>query len=197
MIQDPFCEYDIKCNGCNCNLTHPITAKIIQCPLCLTFIDVSDINLSTMDLIEIKNNKKRKKCDLNIINKQDNMNMDMTSDSNTTVTNQSISNNDGPPKKRRKICCFDIDIDNYNEQWIEYQSNKNYQFQPNRPNNNDQYILNNDIIKDLQTDNNDNTKKIVNNKKTESNSKLKTKRNKKQNVKLKYGTFKMTPITFI
>ena len=208
MIQDPFCEYTIKCNGCNNNLTHPISAKIIQCPLCLTFMDVSDKSLWSMDLIELtpdillkcskrdkhKQNLKRK---LQTDDNENNHEFDITSDSNTTVTNQSISNYPkyhekyeyGIPKKRRKI----VDINDYNEQWIDYQSNKMFEFQPNRPINN-QWSNNpkHCNIKHL----NNNIKKSVN----KCQSELNKNDEKPQNVNSKiskYGSFKMTSLTFI
>ena len=200
-IQNPFCEYDIKCNGCNNNLTHPISAKIIQCPLCLTFMDVSDPNLSSMDLVEITQDisikrkcLKRKLNDIDIDiekdkDKDNKINCDLSSNSNTTVTNQSIPKY-GVSKKRRKI----FDINDYNEQWIDYQSDKIFQFQPNRPNNNIS------ISHHLQQ----NGKKIEMNE-CESNHKLlssqldknKEKLKNVNNVNSKYGSFKMTSLTFI
>mmetsp|Transcript_10257 Transcript_10257/g.9263 ORF Transcript_10257/g.9263 Transcript_10257/m.9263 type:complete len:227 (-) Transcript_10257:13-693(-) len=194
LIQDPFCEYDIKCNGCNSNLTHPISAKIIQCPLCLTFMDVTDPNLSSMDLIElsqdISSKRKNLKRKLNVNDNE--KEYDLISNSNTTVTDQSISNHRekyqyGVPKKRRKI----FDINDYNEQWIDYQSNKIFQFQPNRPNNNDNNNLN---VKHLKVKNieKDESELIITKSHQHKNDEKKLK-----NVNSKYGSFKMTSLTFI
>eukprot|EP01084_Bolivina_argentea_P212144 360676_1 len=76
-IQNSFTEYDIKCNGCSNKLTYPITAKIIQCPLCSTFMDVSHPKLPTMELIQ-HHSKKRK------TNNHSNTHYYDSSDSNTT-----------------------------------------------------------------------------------------------------------------
>lgn len=185
-IQNPFCEYDIKCNGCNNTLTHPISAKIIQCPLCLTFMDVSDRNLSSMDLVEFTQDistkrkclKRKRKLNDDEMNEMDKKNDkidcdNLSSNSNTTVSNQSNEIS----KKRRKI----FDINQYNEQWIDYQTDKIFQFQPNRPNNNNSmsYYLH------------QNEKKIEINQ-CDSN---KVKNNNTDNSK--YGSFKMTSLTFI
>eukprot|EP01083_Nonionella_stella_P167736 564551_1 len=176
MIQDPYFEYDITCDCGHC-LTHPISARIIRCPLCSTFIDVSDPRLPCLELVEHKS-KKRKWSDAQM-DDQD------TSDSNTTVSNQSMTNETygtKPNRKRQKISSIEM----YEEQWIEYQSSKTYGVRPNRPLKNNATNLNRNDDKHIHC----NTPPI---KHTQYDFATKSKHNKS-----KYGSFKkLTPITFI
>eukprot|EP01084_Bolivina_argentea_P131309 231796_1 len=189
-IQDVMFEYDVKCNGCTRTLTHPITARIIQCPFCSTFMDVSDPDLSSMDLIQIQHPSKKRKLNKLKNNNTENNHYETETDSNTTVTIDSNINKSNlsncnygtePNEKRRKIGNMKM----YNEQWIEYELNNRNRFQPNRPNNN---------LIDLNTKNSNIHLQQL--KQSKSDFKY-HKKKKKKNHNNKYGSFDMTPITFI
>eukprot|EP00484_Ammonia_sp_Unknown_P025365 CAMPEP_0197046750 /NCGR_PEP_ID=MMETSP1384-20130603/22399_1 /TAXON_ID=29189 /ORGANISM="Ammonia sp." /LENGTH=192 /DNA_ID=CAMNT_0042478585 /DNA_START=251 /DNA_END=829 /DNA_ORIENTATION=+ len=176
MIQDPYYEYDIQCSGCKHTLTHPITARIIQCPVCVTIIDVSvcDSTQCVMELVQQQHerntskSKKRKRRSVEAIcNEDEDGSVQDTSDSNTTVS--SVDEEDArSTTKRRKIDreCKTKDI-------------FEYKVQPNRP------------LPDGQK-----THQLF--KQTESDfTKPHKKRKANTNANAKYGSFSMTPIAFI
>ena len=80
-LQVPFRESsDVKCKGCSASLTHPITARVIQCPQCLELMDVSDPAEPRLELVEIID-ETSSNCDF----------MDDSSDSNVTISTASES----------------------------------------------------------------------------------------------------------
>ena len=157
-------------------------------------MDLSDVKHSSMELIEQKSKKRKRKRKLpHDIDKDDtdtNTTDTNTTDSNTTVpsTNSNLSHESYESHesiqsinsfKRRKIDT----IDEYNNQWIEYQSKHMNECQPHRPINNEY----NQSAKQSKSDLSNSVKA----------RQPKTTRYRNKQLKSKYGTFKLIPISFI